>query len=194
PGDGFDIDRLNHELPGDIFVLGKSEGKIGYPVMKHYTYLLGKDMIEKMDMGRLRHVAGLFSGKHDFINFAKSDKSSEKLSVRTIEVKADEINNIGGIGFIVLHFYGAGFLWQMIRRIVQCMYDYSTGKISEKRVRDFIDVKIKRNYVPAVAENLVLIDIDAGLRFNHSAKMKRQTREKMGLLEKELFFFGNLFN
>lgn len=181
-----DTGRINHELPDDIFVTGKSEGKVRYPVNKHYAYLL-ENFDDTVEVSKLKSAARLFCGEHDFSAFSKVDSSCEKSSVRTIKVQVEVCNN-----FIIIHFYGAGFLWQMIRRIVQCMVDFSEGSISKGDIAEFLRGKKSQAYTPAPSENLILADIDAGLKFDCDEKVQRRIKEKMGLLEKELFFFSQL--
>ncbi|MCK4808256.1 MAG: tRNA pseudouridine(38-40) synthase TruA [Candidatus Aenigmarchaeota archaeon] len=187
PKGNLSISRLNHELPEDIFVIGKSDGKIRYPLKKHYAYLILKDEVPKIDIDRLVHSTKLFSGKHDFSNFARIEKDKAKSPVRDIDVSVEDAGNI-----VIVHFYGTGFLWQMIRRIVKCMTDYSFGKLSENDVLDLIERRISKKYQAAKPENLILIDIDAGVRFEADNKIKKEINEKMGLLEKESFFFSQL--
>ncbi|MCK5452226.1 MAG: hypothetical protein KAI51_02200, partial [Candidatus Aenigmarchaeota archaeon] len=166
---------------------GKSDGKIRYPLKKHYAYLILKYDVPKIDIDRLVRSAKLFSGKHDFSNFARIEKDKEKSPVREIDVSVEDAGNI-----VIVHFYGTGFLWQMIRRIVMCMTDYSFGKLSEDDVSDLIERRISKKYQAAKPENLILFDIDAGIRFEADNKMRKKINEKMGLLEKESFFFSQL--
>ncbi|NOQ55551.1 MAG: hypothetical protein GQ477_01960 [Nanohaloarchaea archaeon] len=182
-----DIERLNHELPTDIFILGKSEGVLKLPVKKHYVYVVGFSDAKRLDLDKLKHVAKLFSGKHDFSNFARIEKDKEKTSVREIEVNVEVSGNL-----ILIHFHGTGFLWQMIRRIVRCMYDFSYGKIDESEILGLLSLKISKNYSAADACNLILFDIDAGLKFDEDVRAKKKIDKKMGLLEREMFFFSQL--
>ncbi len=187
PEKDLDLMRLNHELPEDIFVTGKSEGKIRYPLKKHYAYLILKYEAPKINVDRLVHSAKLFSGKHDFSNFARIERDKGKSPVRAIDVSVEDAGSM-----IVIHFYGIGFLWQMIRRIVKCMTDYSSGKLSDGEVSDLIERKTNKKYQAAKPENLILLDVDAGIRFKADSKTRKKIDEKMGLLEKESFFFSQL--
>ena len=182
-----DIERLNHELPSDIFILGKCDGVLKLPVKKHYVYIVDASVAKKIDDGKLKHVATLFSGRHDFSNFARIEKDKEKETVREIEVKVESVGNL-----VVIHFYGTGFLWQMIRRIVRCMYDFSYGKIDESKVLGLLDCSISKNYSAADADNLILVDIDCGLEFDSEPYVQNKIDKKMGLLEREMFFFSQL--
>ena len=190
PKKEFDLSRLNHELPCDIFVTGRFDGKIKYPVKKHYAYLILKSENRRVDIDNIDKFvrsAKLFSGKHDFSNFARIEKDKDKSPVREIEVTVEDFQNL-----IIVHFYGTGFLWQMIRRIVQCMIDNSLGKLSDGKVSDFINGKTQKKYQAAKPENLILLDIDAGVQFESDGKASKEINEKMGLLERELFFFSRL--
>ncbi|MCK5594121.1 MAG: tRNA pseudouridine synthase A [Candidatus Aenigmarchaeota archaeon] len=182
-----DIERLNHELPSDIFILGKSEGVLKLPVKKHYVYIVDASVAKKIDTCKLKHVATLFSGRHGFSNFARIEKDNLKTSVRDIDVKVELIGNL-----VLIHFFGTGFLWQMIRRIVRCMYDFSYGKIDESKVIGLLDCSISKNYSAADADNLILVDIDCGLEFDPEPYIQNKIDKKRGLLEREMFFFSQL--
>ena len=80
----------------------------------------------------------------------------------------------------------------MIRRIVKCMIDHSLGKLSEGEVLDLIERRTNKKYQAAKPENLMLLDVDAGIPFESDSKIRKKSDEKMGLLEKELFFFSQL--
>lgn len=182
-----DIERLNHELPSDIFILGKSYDVLKLPVNKHYVYIVDASVAKKIEIGKLKHVATLFSGRHDFSNFARIEKDNLKTSVREIDVKVELVGRL-----VLIHFYGAGFLWQMIRRIVRCMYDFSFGKMEESKILGLLDCKISKDNSAADANNLILVDIDAGIKFDEDVCVKKKIDKKMGLLERETFFFSQL--
>ncbi|MBW6461529.1 MAG: hypothetical protein K0B07_00565 [DPANN group archaeon] len=182
-----DIERLNHELPTDVFILGKSEGMLHLPVKKHYVYIVDASTAKKIEVSKLSYVATIFSGKHDFSNFARIEKDNGKTTFREIEVTVEAFGNL-----VLIHFYGTGFLWQMIRRIVRCMYDFSFGKINDSYILGLLDCNISKNYSAADACNLILVDIDCGLKFDSESYVRKYIDQKMGLLEREMFFFSQL--
>ncbi len=183
-----DIDRLNHELPDEIIVISKSHSKIRNPVSKHYCYLIDNKISLRLDGEKLIEASEILKGKHDFVNFSKLDRKSEKTTLRSIDINVERDKN-----FFIIHFYGKGFLWQMIRRIVRCMTDYASGKIDADIIRDYLEPnKMNRDYPPAKPDGLILVSIDAGVDFKESKRARKSIDKKMGVLEKELFFFSQL--
>ncbi len=92
-----------------------------YAKQRWYRYfLIDDDPDEKI----LKNAAAIFTGTHDFSNFARVEKGKEpKRTIDTIDVfKEDDI--------FVLDFKAHGFLWNMIRRIVSAIKACAERKLS----------------------------------------------------------------
>lgn len=136
---------------------------------KHYSYTIrkryavGKDvfrnkfvyeMDEKMNLSRLSEGIDAFVGTHDFKGFSR-DKT-KKSTVRNIEKIEIEENE----EYLVFHFYGNGFLYQMIRIIMGTLIEIGLGKREVSTIETIYEKKVREDagfLVPA--EGLCLEEV-----------------------------------
>ncbi len=140
--------KMTHMLE-DIWIYGKITCELELPLTKTYRYYLfdsGYD--EKL----IREGLSFFNGAHDFSSFSKYNGFEE--TTRTIETGFRKEGQI-----YVLEFKGKGFLWQMIRRIVGAIVDYTEGKLSEQEILSALAGDISINARPFPPEYLLLYDI-----------------------------------
>ena len=80
-----------------------------------------------LDVDRVLSAAGLFTGEHNFQNFARVEPL--KNPVRTIDnIVVGEKQD-----FLVLDFYAQTFLWNQIRRIVSAVEKIGDGTLSRMK-------------------------------------------------------------
>lgn len=160
------LEELNNALPSDIIAWAKSDDRARLPATKTYLYFLPG----RRDAKRLEKAASLFSGRHNFSNFARVEE--HKSPVRNIEIRVSEEHGLSAI-----RFKGMGFLWQLVRRVVRVMVDYEKKRISKKELRKLLEAKTQAPYPAAPAENLTLVDIDVGASFIENKALKRMAEE-----------------
>ncbi len=183
----FDAERdfepgiLNSMLSDDIFVLGYSKKALSFPGTKTYRYYL----YGKRDIVKLKKIAKLFEGEHDFKAFSKSAKVGGKLK-ETVR-KLGKVTVRKTASGAEIDFVGTGFLWQMVRRIVAAMVAFEAGDVAESRIREMIKKPSRERPKPAPAEHLVLLKADFGVKFR-AVKSKRsdlKTKVTDGLCKTE---------
>lgn len=161
--------NLSKEV-SDIFIFGiQSVPADFYPrhaKRRQYRYYLRR---ENLDVDRLLSTAGLFTGTHNFQNFARVEPL--KNPVRTIE------NIIVGENqdFFVLDFYAQTFLWNQIRRIVSVLKKIGMGSLSVESVRQALDHPEKKiDFQVAASEPLILKDVIYDFSFNYMKEYKKK--------------------
>jgi tRNA pseudouridine38-40 synthase len=155
----FDTDispkMLVHNQYNDVFLYGMKEvDPEFYPrhaVRREYRYYLRK---ENLDVDTVLSAAALFTGEHNFQNFARVEPS--KNPMRTI----DNIIVIEQSGFLVLDFYAQTFLWNQIRRIVSALKKAGEGTLTEQAIKQALLHPEKRvDFQLAPSEPLILKDV-----------------------------------
>jgi len=127
-----------------------------------YRYHLSAD---ENDIKQLPHVAALFTGEHNFRNFARLEQG--KNPIRVIDsIVFSETN-----GFVVADFYAQNFLWNQIRRIVSAWKKYSQGKITLRQISDALHhPEQKVDFGVAPPEPLILMDVIYDVKFTYMNK------------------------
>ncbi|MFH1101817.1 MAG: tRNA pseudouridine(38-40) synthase TruA [Methanobacteriota archaeon] len=116
-----------------------------------YRYYLDDD---GLDLEKLLEAAAVFTGEHDFRNFARVEPLKNPL--RTIDTILVEEKP----GFYVIDFYAQTFLWHQIRRVVSAMKKVAGGTLEKKTIVDALaQPEIKVDYGLAPAEPLLLKDV-----------------------------------
>lgn len=132
---------LNTRLPWDIRVLSCEEAPEGFHArysacgkIYSYTYCNQRNMCAigrqyaahcplPMDLERMREAAAVLEGRHDFRAFAASGFTAST-TVRTLfRVRVTREGNLVG-----LHFFGDGFLYNMVRILSGTLAEIGTGK------------------------------------------------------------------
>ncbi len=148
------LDALNEKLPEDIAALSAQEmpprfhSRLNARV-KHYSYSLwtGKRppvferkyifrCKEDLDVRTMKRAAAAFIGTHDFKSFC-ANKRMKKSTVRTLyEIVFEETEDK-----LTLHFYGNGFLYQMVRILVGTLIEVGEGKRDAGEMEDILQAK-----------------------------------------------------
>jgi len=147
---------INHDLPGDIWVWAHAEVPPGFDarrdaVRRDYRYYLYDQGYNVPDM---RESGSLFTGTHDFSNFARKIEGA----VRTI----DRLEIHERYGFIIIEVSAPSFLWNMVRRIASALEQIGTGSQDSCWIRELLDPKrhpIHQGIMPAPAYGLVLRNV-----------------------------------
>lgn len=135
------LDALNLRLPEDIAGLAIAEMPQRFhsrlsAKAKHYSYTLWTakrpPVFERkyvfrcekeLDVEKMRQAAKAFLGTHDFKSFC-ANKRMKKSTVRTIyDIRFEETEEK-----LTLHFYGNGFLYQMVRILTGTLIEVGEGK------------------------------------------------------------------
>ncbi|MGV8146898.1 MAG: tRNA pseudouridine(38-40) synthase TruA [Alkaliphilus sp.] len=125
---------------------------IGDPFQRKYYYCV-KD---KLDLIKMREVAEMFIGEHDFTTFTntKSKKKSMFRNISRIDVVEKE-------NYVDIFFTGNGFLYNMVRKLMTIIIEGGHGKTTAKKVRIMIkskDRSLIKYMVPSKALTLMQIE------------------------------------
>ncbi|MEW5937862.1 MAG: tRNA pseudouridine(38-40) synthase TruA [Candidatus Thermoplasmatota archaeon] len=158
------IPALNSALE-DAWVYGSAEVGDGFNPRhakeRWYRYLIPGD---GMEMQKVRRIASIFEGEHDFTHFSKLDSTAERSPVRTIaSIEASDIDD-----FLALDVRGESFLWQMVRRIAGAVRMGGTGELTYAQIEDALLRPEKYNgpvIPPLPPQGLWLMDVDCGIEF-----------------------------
>ncbi len=100
---------------------------------RYYTYYSGEDI------SLLKEGAKILEGVHDFKFFCK--KQPEKNTIRDIfQLQIEKLES-----FLVFHIRANAFLWQMVRRIVDCLLKTGRAQWELQDLKDLIDGHSKSN-------------------------------------------------
>ena len=154
------LPEINSYLPLDIRVLAMAIVPPDFDprrkaINRTYSYLLV--ISETFDLKKAMNAVDIFSGTHDFRNFAKIDRKNEKNTIKTI----DSIS-LSNIDENVLRFKvsSRSFLWQQIRRMVGHIINVATTDLSNESTQLLLENHSGVQKPPsAPAEHLLLEDI-----------------------------------
>ena len=128
-----------------------------------YRYHLRK----RDDVSRLKQVAGIFVGEHDFASFTK-DRANTTRRIDSIEVGQER-------DFTVIDVMGASFLWQMIRRIIDAMERFEQGDVELERLSAALAGE-ELNSGVASPEPLFLMNADYDFEFQADQESLKSMR------------------
>lgn len=148
------LDALNAKLPEDIAALSILEVPPRFhsrlsAKAKHYAYSvwIGKRppvferkytfrCREELDIHAMREAAAHFIGTHDFKSFC-GNKQMKKSTIRTIyEIAFEETADK-----LMIHFYGDGFLYRMVRILVGTLIEVGEGKKEASEAEEILRAK-----------------------------------------------------
>lgn len=158
---------------GDIIFYGvslvESDFNPRHAKSRTYRYYLHK---ENLDIDKVAKTLALFTGTHDFTNFAKVE--GLKNPVRTIEnIVLTETDD-----FFIVDFYAPNFLWNQIRRIISAVQKAGIGKIDEREVAEALDNPEKIvDFNVASAKPLILKDIVYDFSFEYAKKIHNRLEQ-----------------
>ena len=153
----------------DVFIYGMQPVESGfYPrhaKRREYRYYLRRN---DLDVDSLISAAGLFTGEHNFQNFARVEQL--KTPVRTI----DNIVIMEKKDFLILDFYAQTFLWNQIRRIVSALEKRAKGVISDEQIHAALEhPEAKVDFQVAAPEPLILKDVVYDFSFEYVKDYKK---------------------
>lgn len=145
---------LNEYLPEDIRILeveiaGERFHSRLNATGKVYEYRLCKkgcfdvfarkyqwQMEELLDVARMKEAAGLLLGEHDFKGFC-TKASRKKSTIRRIDaIDIEETENA-----VILHFFGNGFLYNMVRILTGTLVEIGTGTREISTIEEIFERK-----------------------------------------------------
>lgn len=191
------IPALNAHLPKDIIVWAvsevNSEFNPRYGAISRYYRYSAPFYGENLDL--MREGAKLLEGIHDFKLFSKTQPGKSTIrEIHQLQIVEDD-------PLLVFHVKAHAFLWQMVRRIADCLL--KIGK-SEWQLEDLKDL-LRGNPKPNIFTTprpvgglgaLILWDIEYLFQFQPDIKSLEQIRKLMDDYLRELtvqyFFFHDL--
>jgi len=167
------FELLMTTISSDIFLYGirvvEPEFYPRHAKRRDYRYYLKN---EDLDVDTVLATAALFTGEHNFQNFARIEPS--KNPVRTI----DNIIVVKKHGFLVLDFYAQTFLWNQIRRIVSALRKAGEGTLTQRAIKQALLHPEKRvDFQLASPEPLILKDVVYDFSFEYVKGYKKTLKD-----------------
>jgi len=137
-----------------------------YATLRMYRYFLPRKVI---DEDILLKTLGLFTGEHDFTNFARIETGKNPIRlIENIIIGSDE-------ECFMIDFYAQNFLWNQIRRIISSILQISKNKINHQDIINALNnPSIQVDFGVAPPEPLVLKDIVfKDVKFHRFLEQKR---------------------
>jgi tRNA pseudouridine38-40 synthase len=132
---------------------------------REYRYYL---MRRGLDVDTVLSVAGLFTGEHNFQNFARVEPL--KNPVR----KIDNIVVSKEKDFLIVDFYAQTFLWNQIRRIVSALEKSGRGVVSYEQIAAALEHPERTvDFQLGASEALFLKDVVYDFSFTYVKKYKK---------------------
>ena len=145
-----------------------------YAKLRQYQYYINGVNI---DLERAMSTSAVFTGEHDFCNFARVE--SFKNPVRSI----DNIVFTWKGNFLVIDFIAQTFLWHQIRRIISAIKKVERGKLCKEQIIAALrNTDKKMDFGLAPAELLILKDITYDFDFEYDEK----SLDKLNKLESQI--------
>lgn len=167
------VEKMNRFLPKDIRVISGEYVQKRFharlnAVGKHYVYRIDNADIaniferkylyridEKLDINKMKKACMELEGEHDFASFC-ANKKMKKSTVRNVyKIVLEEKD-----GVINLHFYGNGFLYNMVRIMAGTIIEAGLGRRSTEEIKDLFKIKdrSKAGFL-APANGLFLVEV-----------------------------------
>lgn len=167
------LDALNAVSRG-VFYLSVADLPVGYGIRRawrrRYLYVLPS---ARLDVTKIRQVAEMITGEHDFFRFCRDDGKPTVLLMEEVEVR--ELN-----GLIEIRFTAPYFLWNLVRRLVAAMEKVGRGRASVDDVRRALDGEHVL-FGLARPDRLTLLDVeyeDLEFRPYHGFSLRRRAEEE----------------
>lgn len=136
-----------------------------------YRYFLPKDNCSQKE--KLLQILSIFTGVHNFRNFARP---SERKTVREIfKINVSETEY-----FWIIDIYGSSFLWGMVRKIIGAVGELVHGRITITQIEDALEGKTTIDFPLAPPEFLILMDVRYDFDFIVTERVKKMLRKKIG--------------
>lgn len=197
------VNEINNSLPDDIQILAKAPVRFGfkprYAKIRQYRYLLFRN---DLDVNKLKEVAEVFKGTHNFTNFTKRFQKTTTRTIEDIKITTPTLNDYHKKEFPNLHdpiqpifvdVYGESFLWNMIRKMMRVFIDICLGKMEMKDVEGLLNPKAnekRANIKVTEPEYLILMNIEYdGIKFKYDdyacERFTRDLTDSLWDLQKE---------
>lgn len=166
------LSRVRQAEP-DLFIYGVQEVDVDfYPrhaKRRVYRYYLRKT---SLDIDKVLAAAGLFTGEHNFQNFARIEPLKNPIrSIDTIVLSENE-------DFFVLDFYAQTFLWNQIRRIVSAVKKAGEGSLSMDAIREALSHPERTvDFQVAPPEPLLLVDVVYDFLFEYMNGFEKKLQD-----------------
>lgn len=162
------VNQLTEDT-SDVFIYGvQSVEPDFYPrhaTRREYRYYLKRN---DLDVDALLSAVGLFTGEHNFQNFARVEPL--KNPVRSI----DNIVIVEKQDFLILDFYAQTFLWNQIRRIVSALEKRGRGVLSNEQIHAALEYpEQKVDFQMAAPEPLILKEVVYDFSFEYVKDYKK---------------------
>jgi tRNA pseudouridine38-40 synthase len=151
------VARVNDELPHDINVLDAVRVPARFharhsAVARSYLYHVARRRTafakpyvwwvrDDLDVGRMREVAQVLGGFHDFRAFTDDDPDEKSTRVLVEDIALGESGAL-----ILLRVVGSHFLWKMVRRLAGVLVEAGRGALS---VQDAVEFLGRESDLPA---------------------------------------------
>ena len=146
-----------------------------YAKLRVYRYYLKKTTFS---IDKILPILSLFTGTHNFSNFARIEESKDPLrTIENIVVTPTE-------HFFIIDFYAQTYLWHQIRRIISAVEKAAIGKITNDEVVHALthpDEKVDFGVAsaPPLILKDVVYDIDFEYLANHTKYLKNVEQKIM---------------
>ena len=199
-------------MPDDIQILAKAPVRFGfkprYAEMRHYRYMLFRD---DLDLSKLREVAEVFKGTHNFTNFTKRFQKTTTRTIDDIKINRVNLTDFHKREFPNLHetispifvdIYGESFLWNMVRKMMRVFVDVAIGKMDLTDVKKLLNPNegdSRANIKVLEPDYLILMDIKYdGVKFIYDdyacERFKRDLIDSLTNLQKNYAIKESLIN
>ncbi|MCX8173434.1 MAG: tRNA pseudouridine(38-40) synthase TruA [Thermoplasmata archaeon] len=135
-----------------------------------YRYFLSKR--NWRDRGKLEQALSVFTGVHDFRNFARPSERKTLREIFKIDVSDAD-------SFWVIDLHGTSFLWGMARKIIGAVEELATGRITEHQILEALNARTSIDFPLAPPEFLILMDVRYDFEFVASETVKRRLQKKI---------------
>ena len=119
------------------------------PLLYNYSLFVDK----KISISKLKEVAKLFIGGHNFKNFVAGQRNNYEAIINKIDIKKEN-------DFILIKFNGKSFYRYMVRNLVGAMLDYIYDRASLSDIKTALDKpNIDKKFSCASPNGLYLMNI-----------------------------------
>jgi tRNA pseudouridine38-40 synthase len=154
------IATLNTHLPPDCWCTGYAEVPDAFhprydAKSRTYRYYFATFPVDPDAMAR---AARLFTGNHNFSNFARVSDKNPHRTVHSAEIRQDG-------AFTYLEVTADSFLWHQVRCMATALASIGAGESDAGCIARLFEAEAERAIPPAPAEGLVLWETDCGIPF-----------------------------
>jgi len=149
-----------------------------YAKWRIYRYYLKN---HNFALEKLLSVTALFTGEHNFHNFARveADKNPVRIIDNIVVTERDD--------FFAIDFYAQTFLWHQIRRIISALGKVASNKLEKEQIIDALANPNKKvDFGLAPAEPLILKDVVYDFEFEYDKILLKKIKD----LEYQLALFS----